>query len=192
MKAILSVLVSLAWSLECTARADTLFFFTSSPTSWVGQGQTMTMSETNGYTVTVNLYGNALEAQIHTASWSDWWWVDFQPADGAPFQTGLYLNAQRTPGQAAGHPGLTFVGEARGDDSVSGFFNVLEFSETNGVVTSAAINFTQYDETNPSWWNIGSLRYNSIVPVPEPSDVALTLLGSGLVIYGSKRRFAWK
>jgi hypothetical protein len=56
---------------------------------------------------------------------------------------------------------------------------------------SAAIDFVQYDETINTWWNFGSLRYNSdlpITPVPEPEATVLAAAGLFLFLWYPARR----
>jgi hypothetical protein len=106
---------------------------------------------------------------------------------------GEYDNAARWPFEATTQPGLSFInwGEGRGDNTLSGYFDVLNIQYSSGVVVSAAIDFVQYDETINTWWNFGSLRYNSdlpITPVPEPEATVLAAAGLFLFLWYPARR----
>jgi hypothetical protein len=95
---------------------------------------------------------------------------------------GMYPDATRWPFMGSG-AGMAFTGFGRGNNTLTGWFNVLEANyDATGQVSAFAVDFLQYDEGIQSWWNQGSIRYNSQIPVPEPSDasfccaIATTLL----------------
>ncbi len=75
---------------------------------------------------------------------------------------------------------MWFTAPGRGDNQISGWFNVLEatYSPIDGSVVSFAVDFQQYDELSTTNWTEGSIRYNSSIPVtvPEPSSAALMVL----------------
>jgi hypothetical protein len=160
--------------------AATYFNFTSAPGAWIGQGQTLSFTDVS-VSVTYNL-----------GAYSDS--VNFS-ADGYAFTlvgpsltvptAGYYSNATRWPFQGSG-PGMAFTAPGRGDNMLTGYFNVLQaVYDTNGQVVSFAVDFLQYDEGGLSAWNMGSIRYNSAVP--EPSSIVLLLCGLATVGLGRKR-----
>jgi hypothetical protein len=157
---------------------STAFYFTSSPSSYVGSGETTTITPDGGYSFVVGSFYNIFYAQIQLPDYSDYWELDVEAPDGDTLTPDIYTDAHRFEDSV--HPGLSFYGNSRGDNGVTGQFQVLDLTIADGVVISAAVDFTQYDEGNPNWWNVGSLRYNSTVPltVPEPSSFALVLLAS--------------
>ena len=58
----------------------------------------------------------------------------------------------------------------RCDNQSMGAFNVLDIQYGSGsTITSFAADFVQFDELSTSWWNIGSIRYNSTVPITYPA-----------------------
>ena len=66
---------------------------------------------------------------------------------------------------------LDFSGNGRGNNSLTGSFNILESNIAEDGTFSFAVDFLQYDEEITNWWIKGALRYNSDVPVnltPEP------------------------
>lgn len=107
--------------------------------------------------------------------------------DGRPLAVGFYDNAQRLPFRSPTRPGLEVSGNGRGDNTLSGWFDVLEVSYgANGALDRFAVDFRQFDEsanqTGPSLY--GSLRFNSniaINPVPEPANSAMLLAGIAML-----------
>lgn len=157
-----------------------VFSFTSSAASWVGHGLTQSnaISSVQRH-VDAGAYTNAIE--FFTAGG---WDVAFAAPSLGVLSTGSYANALRWPFND-NHPGLSFTGNGRGDNTLTGQFNVLDLTyNTDGSVLSFAADFTQYDEGKTTWWNTGQLRYNSTVPLPEPA----TLLPSAAVALIALRR----
>ena len=191
------------------AFASMILSFESSESSWVGQGESHTVSPDDGYLFTgsQSSYDNSLHFMV--ASLNSPFGPDWDPLSGerynywtlelaAPFDqvlgVGLYENAARWPFQNDDQPGLTFSGNHRGNNRNSGFFEVLEISfDDLGNIGSFAVNFTQYGETNPDWWINGKLRFNSDIPlsvssVPEPSVIYLLALGVAVLLFVSRQR----
>jgi hypothetical protein len=171
--------------------AATEFFYTSSMQSWVGGGETVSITPElgftftpfrnadNGVSLTINDFGSNSNFNAHR-----WWSLDFAASLDVPLSVGTYNDATRWPFQGAYEPGLSFSGNGRGNNTLTGFFTVLgvEYG-IGGEVLSFAADFTQYDEGFQSWWNVGSIRFNSNIPitsVPEPN--ALSLMVAGLVV----------
>lgn len=160
------------------ADAQDVFYYTSSPSSWVGQGNTRTMTPAGGATFsgfryfTQGAYTNAVSISVSDAA--DNWTMEFVGPNLTLPTAGDYPNATRWPFQAAGQPGLDWSGDGRGDNTLTGNFQVLAATfDSAGNLSSFAANFTQYDEGNPAAWNMGAIRYNSDIPVPEPASILL-------------------
>ena len=67
-------------------------------------------------------------------------------------------------------PACRRYGDGRGDNQSTGTFNVLDIQYGSGsTITSFAADFVQFDELSTSAWNIGSIRYNSTVPIAYPA-----------------------
>jgi hypothetical protein len=109
---------------------------------------------------------------------------------GQPLQVGFYANATRFPFNSPTVPGLNVSGNGRGNNQLSGWFNVLEVSYgASGSISALAVDFRQYDEdltqSGPSLY--GSLRFNSgipltLTPIPEPGTAALFSVGLAIAI----------
>jgi len=164
---------SLFFSLHSNAQS-TLFYFTSSPQSWIGQGQTVLATPTNGFSILpeTGIYSHEVGFVIKPTHPDDrWWWIemDCPPTD---LTVGFYPDAERLGGNTG--PGLDFYTSGRGDNTLTGYFDVLEISyDANHTLLSFAADFVQYDVGVTSLWNQGSIRYNSTIPVPEPSTFSL-------------------
>lgn len=159
--------------------ADDVFYFTSSPTSWVGHGQTHTLTSAGGAQFTGSryfsqgAYTNAVSISVSASLVEDWNMEFVGPNLTLP-TVGDYEGAARWPFQSANQPGLAWTGEGRGDNALSGNFQVLQADfDSGGNLTAFAANFTQYDEGRPDWWNVGMIRYNSDVPLPDPAALPL-------------------
>ena len=176
---IMVVLSALSWLfMNEPLMADSALYFTSSPTSWVGQGQTKLFdSPITDFSTTrqVNAVGLVFDNQ------TDWYYLYLIGPDSTQPTAGFYPNATRWPFNGSG-PGLSFFGDGRGDNTLTGYFNILEAKyDTSGNVTSFAVDFMQYDEGVTANWVSGSFRYNSSIPIPEPASALLMIIGAALI-----------
>jgi len=146
-----------------SVNAATFFYFSSSPTAWVGGGQTLTNTSVSdsrtgnlgAYTDSVHFTAGGYELVI----------VGPGPTLA---HTGYYPGATRWPFMGSG-PGLSFTSPGRGDNTLSGWFNVLQADyDQSGQPAAFAVDFVQYDEGNVTRWNRGSIRFNSDIPAPGP------------------------
>ncbi|MDB6057711.1 MAG: hypothetical protein JWO95_1555 [Verrucomicrobiales bacterium] len=168
---------------EClTTSADaaaTFFSFSSSPSAWVGGGKTTNLTSVGAsHTGSLGVYTDS----VHLTA-GGYELVIVGPALSTP-QVGFYANATRWPFMGSG-PGLAFSSPGRGDNTLSGWFNVLQADyDVGGQPTAFAVDFVQYDETNTNAWNRGSVRFNSDVPAPGPTptpQISGLLLTNGVV-----------
>jgi|GEM_PF-2123413 len=181
-------LIVLLFSANTSFAAAVIFSFQSSEQSWVGQGESVTVTPDDGYVFIPTQSGNSLHFGILGPDWDflhdpiNFWGLTLAAPFGQVLEVGLYDNATHYSFQDAAQPGLIFSGNYRDPDQLSGFFEILEIS-FNGVgeVDSLAVDFTQYDENNPDWWNKGQLRFNSDVPLsPVPLPASIWLFFTGL------------
>jgi hypothetical protein len=146
-----------------SVNAATVFSFTSSPTAWIGAGQTLTFTSVSAsrtgnlgvYTDSVHLTAGGYELAI--------------VGPGLTLaHVGFYPGATRWPFMGSG-PGIAFTAPGRGDNMLTGWFNVLQADyDQSGQPTAFAVDFVQYDEGNVARWNQGSIRFNSEIPAPGP------------------------
>lgn len=156
-----AMLFIVAASLNLLARAASTLYFTSSQSSWIGRGQTVNLSSAQGIHFSAHSEsGHTLFAFIN----SDAWELSLSTGDGSPFAVGTYTNTQRF-GFQPGMPVMEFTGSNRYADLLNGWFNVLSVTQSNGSITSMAVDFLQCDEGSTSNWVRGAFRYNSDYPV---------------------------
>ena len=140
-----------------------LFTFSSSSSSWIGQGQSLSFTDVSArrtfnlgaYTDSVNFSSSGYDLTI------------VGPNLSLP-QVGYYPGATRWPFMGSG-AGMDFGAPGRGNNMLTGWFHVLQADyDPSGQVAAFAVDFVQYDETILTRWNRGSIRFNSNIPVPGP------------------------
>jgi hypothetical protein len=148
----------------------TFFQFTSSPTAWIGAGQTFNSANVTA-SRTFNL--GAYTDSVHFSA--DGYEVTMVGPGLTLAQVGFYPAATRWPFMGSG-PGLNFTAPGRGNNTLTGWFHVLQADyQTNGQPAAFAVDFVQYDEGNVTRWNRGSVRYNSTIPAPgTPPPLSLS------------------
>ena len=165
----------LAGSLQ-PAQAATSLSFLSSPYSYVGGGETVSAGPDNGFDIGVygdpfTMLGFSIAESWTPEGLSRYWNLELAAPEGASLSVGSYANATRWPFQETTAPGLTFSGNYRGNNRLTGSFNILESNVADDGTFSFAVDFLQYDEESTNAWIKGAIRYNSEVPVnltPEP------------------------
>lgn len=164
------------------------FFFTSSPQSVIGQGETFTASTTNGFTITAQRnINNGVSLVI--SSETRYWFLDFAAPGDAPIAVGRHDNATLWPYQSPSSPGLLFSGEGRSVSSLSGSFNVLAIDYGPGnTINRFDADFLQYDEGVLAQSNEGRIRFDGLNPVPEPGALSLLAAGFFLLAAMTSRR----
>lgn len=104
--------------------------FVSPAGDWVGGGATSTYSTANGDTLTVT--GSTDEHYVNVSvsgALGDWWYLDLMaPSSGPALAPGTYTGATRYPFNTAAQPGLSFVGDGRGCNTVAGSFTITQIT----------------------------------------------------------------
>ena len=152
--------------------------FISSPASWIGAGESVSVGTDNGFEIkSWNSDPSdvffSVDNFLHANEGVDaprWWQLRLSAPSGALLRPGAYPEASRFQDESV--PGLDFFGEGRSNVWLSGSFDVLEstYSEL-GNLESFAADFLQYDELDPNAWIKGSIRFNSDLAIalePEP------------------------
>jgi len=89
---------------------------------------------------------------------------------GIPLKPGIYLDAQRDPFEASGHPGLSIEFDHNGCNVLTGEFTVTDASfAANNTASSFAFSFEQHcNDATPALF--GTFTYNAnATEVPEPA-----------------------
>ncbi len=179
-KTIIALLLAVSWIAPHASVQTTAFYFTSSPQSWIGAGETHLCTPEDGYSFNASL--NFDQGVSVTLSGPATWYLHFAAPGDALLTVGTYLNATRWPFQDATSPGLSFYG-GHGVNTLTGQFTVLEvqYHPVGAAVWSFAADFVQYEDGNLNTWERGSIRYNSLVPIPEPQLIALLGVGGAIL-----------
>ena len=197
-KSIALSLVAVAFTLVSTSvHAATLLYYTSSPQSWVGAGQTVLVSPANGFDFDASRnFDNGVSFRINDFAsnpdfWAQRWWsLDFAAPLEAELGLGPYAKATRFPFQEPHDAGLDFSGNGSGNNMLTGSFTVREarYAEDGSVIAFAA-DFLQHDEGWEHAWVRGSIRYRSDVPLDQvPAPAMPSLLASAAVLCALRRR----
>lgn len=158
-------------SLVSALAGQSKFYLNSSPSSYTGYNNNygglgpLRINSADGYYwFKASTIGNVLSIDIgHDIYYG--WSLDFSAPSRSPLVIGkTYENAERFTGVDT--PGFAFYSPGRGSNqSLSSFIvHELEIDPATGIIKSAAVDFTHYDEKIVTRWNIGELRYNSDFP----------------------------
>jgi hypothetical protein len=160
-------------------------YYTSSPGSSIGHGETLTVdaSEASVFDVEQALTATAIDVAIFGPSSTNTrtWLLAFAAPFGQLFQIEPYAAATEFPFEAPGVPGMYVSIDGSDTSRILGYFSVLEVGFSNGIYSSFAVDFLQFDDRSESQWIRGSFRYNSDIPftaqVDEPASLILMAFG---------------
>ncbi len=165
-----SILAFLFMALACVSHSQTtVFYYTSEPGTWVGQGKTDLITPKEWSIAARVPYPNTtVREQIQfnfkkLDNSPNWWTVSFAAPAGNVLEVGKTYQATRFPFQTTG-AGLDFSGSGRGNNELTGTFTVLEYTWSENTLISAAFDFKQMGDH-------GSIRYNSKIPVRKTPEV---------------------
>ncbi|MFA6240141.1 MAG: hypothetical protein WC655_04385 [Candidatus Hydrogenedentales bacterium] len=191
MNRILGVIV-FAFILVCSqAHAATVLSYSSSPTSWIGEGESGVLTESANIVFTPSsLYWNGIQMWVEDNVNFESYFIVLFPPTGQSLAEGNYLNAERSPTATVG--GLDVSMKGHGANVVAGQFRILELEvDGGGVPTKLAVDFVEYVEGVETDWVKGSIRYNSDVlvhhgpaAVPIDSNTELAILACALAFAG--------
>jgi hypothetical protein len=152
-------------------------------------GRTL-LATTNGFTFTASRnYDNGVSVRV-SAPYSNPFFMDFAAPGNVRLTTGDYDEVTRYPFETAAQGGLNFSAYGNGDNTLTGYFSVLEVSYGSGnTILSFAADFMQYDDGALDAWNQGSIRFHSAIEVPEPDTASLLLsaITAGFVSFRCRR-----
>lgn len=120
--------------------SEPLVVLESEPGEYIGQGQTYVHE---GPSVSWRTTGNRAEIDVSTPT--TWWYGDFAPPDAAPrLEVGLYDDLQRHPFHNPVLGGLSWSGNGRGCNELTGWFIVDEVSYTPNGLVGLSLRFEQH------------------------------------------------
>lgn len=129
---------------------------------------------------------------VSSSTNSDWWHMSIGSTPSnleALLKVGVYENAGRFV-RTEGRPEIDFSGRGSGYNQTFGRFEVLEIGrDDSGKIDKIAFDFTQWgvDFDGNLYDRIdGKFRYNSSLPIPEPSTTVL-LSFFGFLIWKRRR-----
>ena len=108
---------------------------------YIGGGQTYGYTNVNAQII-VSTTGGLLSVTING---DQQWWGDFhEPSSLTQLQPGTYSNLHRYPFYT---PGLSWSGEGRGSNTLTGSFTIDNAVYVNGVLSEIDLNFEQHSES---------------------------------------------
>jgi hypothetical protein len=163
----LATTVGTASAAPTNDRAQTLSYV-SQPGDYVGQGHsdTFTPGTVSGMTMTMSfLFYNHNSVQIDVARTSPTNWygerftLNLEAPAGEKLRVGTYTNAMRAPFETGTSPGLSFYGDGRGCNTVTGSFTITGIRNSGSTIIGVSGTFTQVCD-NSTGALTGSFSYN--------------------------------
>lgn len=147
-------------AIASASTPQTFLTLISQPGDYIGQGITQTFTPADG-TFSVSNSTDTVSISFHTASYSQFWYLNFGSPTTQRFGHGEYEGAQRTAFRSPTKPGIDISGDGRGCNTDTGRFLVTDFAlNIDGTISRLAIDFEQHCEgAVPALY--GSFRYNS-------------------------------
>jgi hypothetical protein len=161
-----------------TVQTGTLSF-TSDPGDYIGGGQSASYDSGAGDTlgVTGSTDDRAVHVSVDGAN-GDWWYLDIAAPQGQTLTPGTYTGATRYPFQQPDEPGLSFDGDGRGCNTLTGSFAVQQaVFGPNGYVQEFDATFEQHCEGSDAALR-GEVHITN--PAPPPAlDLGLSVATDG-------------
>lgn len=149
------------------AAAEVTIEIVSDPGDYIGQGLTYSYDDTNADIRFGRNYDNGISVNINNLPGepSDRWTLNLAAPGNAEIQPGVYDGATRFPFQAVDEPGLSFSGNGRGCNQLTGSFDVIDVAyDDAGEVTALSASFEQHCEDRTPALR-GTIVFNTIPPV---------------------------
>lgn len=124
-----------------TPVAGNYIYLQSDLQDYIGQGQTYIYTP-NDAQITVDSTDGHLSVSVNGA---DWWYGDFQTMSSLNrFQAGYYGSLMRYPVHNPTRGGLSWLGEGRACNRLSGWFAVDDVVYNNGILQTIDLRFEQH------------------------------------------------
>jgi len=134
---------------------------------YIGAGQPYSYSQANAQ-ITVSAVGGHLTINMRG---NQDWTGDFQvPNSLSQLQTGNYNNLQRYPFHVPANGGLSWSGEGRGCNTLTGWFAIDNVTYVSGVLTAIDLRFEQHCESNAAALH-GQIHWTSTDTTAPPGPV---------------------
>ncbi len=111
----------------------------SDPGDYIGGGQTLEYTQADAI-ISVSASSNILRVRVQG---DQSWRGEFATPAGTPLRTGTYTGATRYPFNSQASPGLSWSGEGRGCNTLTGSFTIDSLTITNGALTAIDLSFEQ-------------------------------------------------
>lgn len=133
---------------------------------YIGAGEVYSYTQTNAQ-ISVSATDGHLAVNV---TGDEWWFADFQvPNSLSQLQPGYYGNLQRYPFHDHVQGGLSWYGEGRGCNTLTGWFAVDSVTYVNGVLTAIDLRFEQHCEgSSPSLRGQIHWKSNDTTTPPGP------------------------
>lgn len=158
---------ALLLTLASTVSAETTINLTSQPGDYIGQGRSYQYNDENSLITFKRNYDNGIGISIANLPGEPslrWSW-DMAAAGNTELQVGAYEGAERFPFQAIENPGLSFSGDGRGCNRLTGSFEIYEVAyDGGGNVTALNAKFEQHCEGVAAALK-GDISFNTVQPV---------------------------
>ncbi|MEW8626232.1 MAG: hypothetical protein AB2551_10805 [Candidatus Thiodiazotropha sp.] len=162
-----SLLFPLLAVASASLQAESEISLSSDPGDYIGLGEVYSYTDENAVIQYSRNYDNGITVRINNLPGdpSNWWTLNIAAPENAEIQAGVYDNATRFPFQDAAVPGLSFSGNGRGCNTLTGWFEVYEVSyDESGSVESLNMDFIQHCEGGSPALH-GTVHYNVAAPV---------------------------
>lgn len=114
---------------------------------FIGQGSTARYGVTNGTWSATLIEGGKGVRVRYGAGGATWWTAEFEVPQGQTLRVGTYENATRYPFQAPNVPGLSFFGNGRGCNTLTGRFAIHDIAiDHEGALHRFHATFRQHCE----------------------------------------------
>lgn len=159
--------VFLSLAATSFAQAESTIELVSEPGDFIGQGLTYSYNDDNADITYSRNYDNGISVRIRNLPGDPWltWSLEFAAPGDAQIEPGQYLGAERFPFQDPANPGLSFYGQGRGCNTLTGSFEIYEVEyDGDGNVTALSASFEQHCEGGTPALH-GEIVFNTIPPV---------------------------
>jgi hypothetical protein len=131
---------------------STFLAFSSTPGDYIGQGQTVGYGLSSGSWNATTAAGRREVHIRYDGGGLNWWYLEFAAPQSQGLKVGTYQGAARWPFQPATSPGLSFSGNGRGCNTLTGRFVIHDIAiDHEGKLHRLHATFRQHCEGGASY-----------------------------------------